>query len=105
MDATISSIVRASELPLSILIVGVGAANFEPMEVLDGDDVRLQNATGVAKRDIVQFVPMRDFMMSNGAIDRQALSRALLDEIPRQLLSYMESRGIGPAAPPSAPTL
>jgi len=37
MDQTISEIVRASGLPLSILIVGVGGADFSAMNVLDGE--------------------------------------------------------------------
>lgn len=42
--------------------VGVGHADFSNMEQLDGDDVRIQNAQGKkASRDIVQFVPMREF--------------------------------------------
>ena len=32
----------ASHLPLSIIIVGVGGADFEAMEELDGDTVRYQ---------------------------------------------------------------
>ena len=32
------------------------------MEELDGDEIRIENAHGKkASRDIVQFVPMRDF--------------------------------------------
>lgn len=43
--------------------VGVGdQADFGPMEELDGDDVRIKDSTGKpASRDIVQFVPMKDF--------------------------------------------
>ena len=37
MDKTIDEIVRASDQPLSIIIVGVGDADFEQMEQLDGD--------------------------------------------------------------------
>ena len=45
----------ASTLPLSIIIVGVGEADFEAMEELDGDTVRLTAPDGkVASRDIVQ---------------------------------------------------
>jgi hypothetical protein len=47
-DATIASIVAAADLPMSILIVGVGAANFDMMEVLDGDEHRLTH--NVTKR-------------------------------------------------------
>ena len=34
-------IVKLSELPASIIIVGVGNANFDSMEELDGDDALL----------------------------------------------------------------
>ncbi|KAL5995349.1 hypothetical protein ACLOJK_025407 [Asimina triloba] len=62
LQETKDAIVRASDLPLSILIVGVGGADFKDMEVLDADNgQRLEGSTGrIATRDIVQFVPMRD---------------------------------------------
>ncbi len=60
MDATRSAIVAASTLPLSIIIVGIGQADFEAMNILDGDGARLTDSRGVpAQRDIVQFVPFR----------------------------------------------
>jgi vacuolar-type H+-ATPase subunit F/Vma7 len=37
MDATIDEVVRGSDLPLSIVIVGVGDADFDSMDVLDAD--------------------------------------------------------------------
>ena len=40
MDETIKAIVEASYLPLSIIIVGVGSANFSNMEYLDADKQR-----------------------------------------------------------------
>ena len=47
-----------------------GQANFEAMDVLDGDNGELRTPYGEkAKRDIVQFVPFRDFnkvSLSNG---------------------------------------
>ena len=43
--------------------MGVGTADFEAMEELDGDTVRLTAPDGrVAARDIVQFVPFRNFL-------------------------------------------
>jgi hypothetical protein len=60
MAATKNAIVAASGLPLSIIIVGIGAADFDAMRELDGDSVRLTDGRGVpAQRDIVQFVPFR----------------------------------------------
>ena len=41
MQQTIDSIVYASGLPLSIVIVGVGQADFTSMEELDADDAPL----------------------------------------------------------------
>ena len=41
MDKTIDQIVRGSDLPLAIIIVGVGDADFESMEILDGDEEAL----------------------------------------------------------------
>ena len=38
MDRTIGEIVDASTLPLSIVIVGIGSADFSKMEILDADD-------------------------------------------------------------------
>jgi hypothetical protein len=38
MQKTIDEIVRASNLPLSIIIVGVGSEDFQSMDILDADD-------------------------------------------------------------------
>ena len=96
MDRTIASICEASHLNLSILIIGVGKANFDNMERLDGDDGHMRHPkTGQkAARDIVQFVPMRDF-----AHDTHRLTKELLAELPGQVCGWMESRGILPRPP------
>jgi hypothetical protein len=99
MDATISQIVNASALPLSIIIVGVGNANFASMETLDADDERLRdiNTGRVQQRDTVQFVPFRQYRGSPAA-----LARDVLAEIPQQLVGYMKARGIVPNRPVAA---
>lgn len=62
LDQTRQAIVNASKLPMSIIIVGVGEADFKAMEFLDGDNGVLKSLTGEpAARDIVQFVPFRQF--------------------------------------------
>ncbi|OBS73540.1 hypothetical protein A6R68_15922, partial [Neotoma lepida] len=62
LDETRHAIVSASKLPMSIIIVGVGGADFSAMEFLDGDGGSLRSPSGeVAIRDIVQFVPFRQF--------------------------------------------
>ena len=62
MNQTRQAIVDASALPMSLIIVGVGAADFSDMEMLDGEDgvLRAPNGRPVV-RDIVQFVPYRQF--------------------------------------------
>uniref|UniRef100_A0A7N2L3C5 C2 domain-containing protein n=1 Tax=Quercus lobata TaxID=97700 RepID=A0A7N2L3C5_QUELO len=91
LQETKDALVRASDLPLSILIVGVGGADFREMEVLDADNGRrLESSTGrVATRDIVQFVPMRE--VHSGQI---SVVQVLLEELPGQFLTYMRSRDI-----------
>lgn len=51
MNATIHSLRRVATLPLSIIIVGVGSADFENMKILDDDDGSL-----ALKRDCVQVL-------------------------------------------------
>lgn len=63
-NQTVQSIVGASHLPLSVIIVGVGQADFQVMEALDSDGQLLKAGNNVAKRDIVQFVAYRDFQRS-----------------------------------------
>ncbi|XP_059571960.1 copine-9 isoform X2 [Alligator mississippiensis] len=105
MLQTKEAIVSASALPMSIIIVGVGPAEFEAMEELDGDDVRVSSRGRSAERDIVQFVPFRDYVDRAGSqvLSMARLARDVLAEVPEQLLSYMrahdlEPRPAGPAA-------
>lgn len=98
MAATKDAIVNASSLPLSIIIVGVGNANFDDMDVLDCDVAKLTSRGQVAARDIVQFVPFRDFHDPNSIEQsKRRLSKAVLVEIPDQLVSYMRMHGITPS--------
>lgn len=66
MHETKRAIINASSLPMSIIIVGVGNADFDNMDELDSDDVRLNIGNQVAKRDIVQFVPLNKFITKSG---------------------------------------
>eukprot|EP00484_Ammonia_sp_Unknown_P030953 CAMPEP_0197025690 /NCGR_PEP_ID=MMETSP1384-20130603/5939_1 /TAXON_ID=29189 /ORGANISM="Ammonia sp." /LENGTH=632 /DNA_ID=CAMNT_0042454251 /DNA_START=65 /DNA_END=1963 /DNA_ORIENTATION=+ len=78
-------------LPISVIIVGIGGADFAAMDELDGDDKGLMNSKGVyAKRDIVQFVPLRKYQ------NLSMLSKETLIEIPDQFLSYTKAHGIAP---------
>lgn len=82
----------AADLPLSIVIVGVGNSDFVQLERLDGDEERLCSSDGTpCARDIVQFVQFHKHRYNP-----TQLSREVLDEIPDQLVSYMRSRSIRP---------
>ncbi|XP_044208570.1 copine-9-like isoform X2 [Thunnus albacares] len=98
MVQTKEAVVNAASLPLSIIIVGVGPAEFDAMEELDGDEVRVSSRGRLAERDIVQFVPFRDYVDRSGnqVLSMARLAKDVLAEIPDQLLSFMKSQGIEP---------
>lgn len=86
-NETARAIARASQLPLSIVIVGVGDADFTAMNALDGDHLPRQ----AQWRDIVQFVPFRRYQHQP-----EMLAAQVLAEIPKQLEDYFAAQGIMP---------
>ncbi|KAM9595265.1 LOW QUALITY PROTEIN: copine-5-like [Morphnus guianensis] len=105
MAQTKEAIVNAAKLPMSIIIVGVGQAEFDAMVELDGDDIRISSRGKVAERDIVQFVPFRDYVDGGGSpvLSMARLAKDVLAEIPDQFISYMKARGIKPQPAPPSP--
>ncbi|CDQ67758.1 unnamed protein product [Oncorhynchus mykiss] len=92
-DQTRDAIVKASRLPMSIIIIGVGEANFKAMELLDGDEGILKSLSGKpVARDIVQFVPFRQFAND----PKEALAQSVLAEVPNQLMSYFKMLKLDP---------
>jgi len=94
MKQTKDEIVAISNehLPLSIVIVGIGNADFSAMDELDGDDHGLMNSKGeYAKRDVVQFVPYNKYKHNINELSRETLA-----EIPTQFLSYVRHHKIPP---------
>ncbi|CAD8190196.1 unnamed protein product [Paramecium octaurelia] len=85
MKQTIDSIVASSHLPISIIIVGVGDADFTNMSILDDDDGNLRDSFGKrTQRDLVQFVPFNQFKSNP-----ELLAKNVLQELPDQLVDYM----------------
>ena len=64
MVQTRDLIVASSELPMSIIMIGVGNAHFGPMEIFEGTKSLVTTVDGErAKRHIVKFVPFKNFKM------------------------------------------
>jgi hypothetical protein len=78
-------LIASSKDPLSVVIVGIGDADFMGMEFLDAFDPKVEDG-----RDITKFVRFEDYSNYN------ALTEAVLDEIPDQLVDYYFGKGILP---------
>ncbi|GAX21307.1 hypothetical protein FisN_1Lh138 [Fistulifera solaris] len=87
VKATADCLARVCDAPLSIVIVGVGHADFTAMQFLD-------DANKSTRRDIAQFVEFNQHKESSAS-----LSAATLKEIPDQVVSYFQWRGISPGKP------
>jgi len=98
MAATKAAIISASRLPMSIIIIGVGSADFRAMDELDSDSELLQYGTEIALRDIVQFVELNTFVKVGqpGGWDRQGLAKEVLAELPGQIVGFMKAGGHKP---------
>ena len=84
LQNTIDSLVEGSFYPLSVIIIGIGNADFTKMEELDGDEIPLISRKGIKRqRDLVQFVPFNKY---EG--DENKLAYEVLEEIPRQVIEY-----------------
>ncbi len=103
VEATVDALVRASRLPMSVVIVGVGVTDdFSKMAVLDADVAPLKSSCGVAAaRDIVQFVKLSDY---TGVAAGARLARDVLAEAPRQLVQFFMGTGRPPGPPQDKPS-
>ena len=89
---TSAALVRCSRLPMSVIIIGVGNEDFSQMNVLDADVQPLRDFQGnTSARDIVQFVPFRDY-----AANPPSLAEAVLRELPKQVDEFYQSIGVIP---------
>ena len=94
MRETVALIKKMMQLPISLIIIGVGDEDFKNMIALDDDRGLLQTQIDEqnVKRDVVQFVPFRKF----GKSDVYGLARETLSEIPMQFLDYYKMKHILP---------
>ncbi|KAL7568730.1 hypothetical protein ACA910_021723 [Epithemia clementina (nom. ined.)] len=82
--ATAEAFRQVNEAPLSVIIVGLGDADFTSMKFLD-------DSNRAGQRDLVQFVEFNKF--SHNSVE---LTKETLHEIPNQLLGHFKTRGIAP---------
>mmetsp|Transcript_12010 Transcript_12010/g.38183 ORF Transcript_12010/g.38183 Transcript_12010/m.38183 type:complete len:525 (-) Transcript_12010:314-1888(-) len=92
MSETVAAVRTASRLPMSIIIVGIGNADFTAMQELD------DLVGGPGDRDIVQFVP---FNKVRG--DGVQLAREVLAEVPQQVLEHMRRHNVNPISSSDPP--
>jgi len=92
LEATKAALVAASKTPMSVIIIGVGNADFSEMDALDSDKEMLSSCGVVAARDIVQFVSFKEFILKGTA----KLAEEVLYEVPSQVLLYMKQNSIKP---------
>jgi len=90
MAETSDILVECAYVPLSVIIIGIGNANFENMDTLDGNDEPLISTDGIKRqRDIVKFVRFEDCRN-----DPEKISEELLDEVPRQIIDFYTMNNI-----------
>ncbi|XP_038067407.1 copine-8-like [Patiria miniata] len=105
MDNTKEAIVNAAQLPMSIIIVGVGDRKFTSMGELAGKEVRVSSRGRFAERDIVQFVPVKQcegrYIDIAYAIRQERFAKEVLRKIPDQVTYYLRNKNIVPGNFPS----
>lgn len=77
-------ITSVSKVPLSVVIVGIGMADFSAMQYLE-------DTNGDATRQTVTFAPFRPHQH-----DPQSLSRAALKQLPDQIVHYFAQNSLYP---------
>lgn len=87
IQQTRRSLENARDAPMSVVIVGIGSADFSAMQFLDDFQ---EGITG--GRDICTFVEFSRFKNN-----RSALSKATLSQIPKQLVDFFYGKGILPS--------
>ena len=111
LEETKETLVRLSKQPISVVFLGVGDGDMSALQALDGDKARISSKGEQADRDIVQFVHLNTFLTSglvnpadfDGSTDaaeaRLGIAKAVLAEIPRQVVEYTRRAGILPRVP------
>lgn len=88
----IDLLIQCNNLPLSVIIVGIGEGEFQIMNELDDDNCEMVDSKGNhTTRDLVQFVEFAKFS-NNGSL----LAKEVLEELPRQVSEYFQMQNLSP---------
>jgi len=82
IENTLNSLIEAANVPLSVIMIGMGDGDFESFENLDSQLGLFETA----RRDYVSFIVYRDYEE-----DLNKLKNKLVQEIPEQILEYVET--------------
>ncbi|VIO87476.1 Uncharacterized protein BM_BM1879 [Brugia malayi] len=85
-ERTVNAIVDCAELPVSIVIVGVGNQDFSPMQRLLSPILKSSEGR-LLRREVVTFVPYTASMTTNELVTK------LLLNVPRQFLTWAMMHG------------
>jgi len=84
--------------------VGIGENQFPNMDRLDGDHIAKDRNGEKSRRDIVQFIPFKQYSAysttnTTGNKAGSFLAKKVLEEVPLQLISFMRGKGFRPRPP------
>ncbi len=97
MEQTKDAIVEGSFYPLSILIVGIGTADFNNMNELDANLNLLKTNSGKeACRDCVVFKKFEEFKDNKGDMLGHKLAEELMKDIPKHIEEFHTYLNINP---------
>ncbi|CAK75399.1 unnamed protein product (macronuclear) [Paramecium tetraurelia] len=83
MKEFINEVNAQQNLPLSIIIIGIGDGNFDELSALNNQVKNIVDSDGnYASRDLLKFVPFNQL--------KNDLARQVLPQINKQLLQYMK---------------
>ena len=91
MKETVDCLVEISSrnLPISVIIVGVGNEDFANMVRLDGDEV----AVASGAKDIVQFVKFNEVVKRSEPNQiKENIAAILLEEVPSQMVAFFAKK-------------
>ncbi|KAA0158394.1 hypothetical protein FNF31_05463 [Cafeteria roenbergensis] len=96
---TMEALIRASQYPIEVIVIGVGDGPWGSMESLDDEVKDVAKSLGMPYRvDCCQFVPFTSYMRTTDPAVLHRFTLACLQEVP-QLKAWLDVHGkMGPGA-------